>query len=134
MTLNILNNKQNDFIAPKFNYRFQRFQQINFQFGWWYSYWKKRARRHVYVFDPYNPLNKEIQQKDIEDILRRYGITVPIYNEKLYKRAFINKSYLRRPDVENRQNNITVIAGKSSVQGIHYGIINRNALNSQSQM
>ena len=63
----------------------------------------------VYVFDPYNPLNKEIQKKDIEDILRRYGITVPIHNEKLYKRAFVNKSYLRRPDVENRQNNIKIV-------------------------
>jgi dsRNA-specific ribonuclease len=70
---------------------------------------KTESGADIYIFDPYNPLNKEITKKNIEDILKRYGVNVPIYNEKLYKRAFINKSYLRRPDIENLQNNITIV-------------------------
>jgi dsRNA-specific ribonuclease len=70
---------------------------------------KSESGADIYVFDPYNPLNKEIQKKDIENILKKYGVNRPIFNEKLYKRAFINKSYLRRPDVENRQNNIIIV-------------------------
>jgi dsRNA-specific ribonuclease len=61
------------------------------------------------VFDPFNILNKEIQIKDIQDILRTYGIDVPIHNLQLYKRAFIHKSYIKRPEIENKMNNITII-------------------------
>jgi dsRNA-specific ribonuclease len=61
------------------------------------------------VFDPFNILNKEIQIKDIQDILRSYGIDVPIHNLQLYKRAFIHKSYIKRPEIENKMNNITII-------------------------
>jgi dsRNA-specific ribonuclease len=62
-----------------------------------------------YIFDPYNPLNHEISQQDIETILREYGITTPITNFTLYKRAFIHRSYIKRPDIENEQNNIIII-------------------------
>jgi len=61
------------------------------------------------VFDPFNALNKEIQVKDIQDILRAYGINVPIHNFQLYKRAFIHKSYIKRPEIENKMNNITIV-------------------------
>ena len=61
------------------------------------------------VFDPFNSLNKEIQVKDIQDILRNYGINVPIHNFQLYKRAFIHKSYIKRPEIENKMNNITIV-------------------------
>jgi len=73
----------------------------------------------IYVFDPYNPLNKEIQQDDIEAILRNYGIFLPITNIKLYRRAFINKSYLRRPDIENQQNNIVIVPKPSDCMPLH---------------
>ena len=61
------------------------------------------------IFDPYNPLNKEIDSKTIIQILKNYGINVPVHNYQLYKRAFIHKSYIRRPDIENQQNNITIV-------------------------
>ena len=61
------------------------------------------------IFDPYNPLNKEIESKDIIQILKNYGINVPVHNYQLYKRAFIHKSYIKRPDIENQQNNITIV-------------------------
>lgn len=61
------------------------------------------------IFEPYNPLNKEIQPTEIIKILQNYGITVPIHNFQLYKRAFIHKSYIKRPHIENQQNNIVIV-------------------------
>jgi dsRNA-specific ribonuclease len=63
----------------------------------------------TYVFDPYNSLNKLITESDIRGILEKYGIKAPIHNYELYKRAFINRSYLRRPDLENTQNNVIIV-------------------------
>ena len=63
----------------------------------------------TYIFDPYNPLNKEIQTSDIQQILKNYGISVPVHNYQLYKRAFIHKSYIKRPIIENKQNNIIIV-------------------------
>jgi len=63
----------------------------------------------VYVFDPHNPLNVEITQKEVEGILSSYGIDVPIHNFQLYRRAFVHRSYIRRPDVENSENNIKIV-------------------------
>lgn len=63
----------------------------------------------TYVFDPYNPLNKIISESDIRNILLNYGINAPVYNTKLYERAFVHRSYTKRPDIENKENNITVL-------------------------
>ena len=63
----------------------------------------------TYIFDPYNPLNKLIGDEDILNILRKYNIDVPIYNYELYKRAFIHRSYVKRPDQENELNNIVIV-------------------------
>lgn len=62
-------------------------------------------------FDPYNPLNVQITENDIKTILKRYNINIPVHNFTLYKRAFVHPSYTRRPDDENKANNI-VIANK----------------------
>ena len=62
----------------------------------------------TYIFDPYNPLNKEITKYDVEQILRKYGINLSITNFNLYKRAFIHRSYLKKPNIENTKNNIIV--------------------------
>ena len=63
----------------------------------------------IYIFDPYNPLNIEIKQFEVEGILATYGINIPINNFNLYRRAFIHRSYIRRPLIENSQNNITIV-------------------------
>ena len=60
------------------------------------------------IFDPYNPLNKEISTDDIRNILKAYGVDAPTFNEKLYKRAFIHRSYMKRSGVENKMNNIVI--------------------------
>ena len=60
------------------------------------------------IFNPFNPLNKEIRRSDIVRILKTYGLPGQITNIQLYKRAFIHRSYVRRPYVENVENNITI--------------------------
>ena len=62
----------------------------------------------TYIFDPYNSLNKIISPNEIQNILKHYGIDVPIHNYTLYKRAFIHRSYVKRPQLENQQNNIII--------------------------
>ena len=62
----------------------------------------------ILIFDPYNPLNKQIEEHEIKQILHNYNINVPIHNINLYKRAFVHRSYIRRPISENKQNNITI--------------------------
>jgi len=63
----------------------------------------------TYIFDPYNPLNKLITEDEIGQFLKNYGITAPIHNWVLYKRAFIHRSYIKRPNFENEQNNIIIV-------------------------
>ena len=70
---------------------------------------KNEKGEDIYILDPYNPLNKEIQKEDVERILRAYGINVPINNLRLYQRAFVNDSYIRRPDLENASKNIIIV-------------------------
>ena len=62
----------------------------------------------TYVFDPYNPLNINITENEIQKLLNTYGISVPIHNINLYKRAFVHRSYIKRPNIENEQNNIVI--------------------------
>jgi len=63
----------------------------------------------TYIFDPYNPLNKLISESEIQSMLKNYGIKTPIHNINLYKRAFIHRSYMKRPNLENMQNNIKIV-------------------------
>ena len=62
----------------------------------------------TYIFDPYNPLNKLINKEQVQDIMKKYNVPFPLHNLELYKRAFIHRSYIRRPDVENKANNIII--------------------------
>ena len=64
----------------------------------------------TYIFDPYNPLNTVIEDIEIKNILSNYGITANIFNSNLYKRAFVHRSYTKRPDIENKENNITIVS------------------------
>lgn len=73
----------------------------------------------TYVFDPFNPQNKEIEVPEIQGILTKYGINVPINNFQLYKRAFIHRSYTKRPDIENRDNNIVIVEKPDDCLGLY---------------
>jgi ribonuclease-3 len=60
------------------------------------------------VFNPYNPNNVEITLSQVQFILTKYGIPGKVSNLSLYKRAFIHKSYTKRPQLYNLQENITI--------------------------
>lgn len=70
---------------------------------------KNEQGQDVFIFDPYNPLNKLISTETIQSILKKYGIDAPIHNAELYKRAFIHKSHLKRTTLENKQNNVIIV-------------------------
>lgn len=61
------------------------------------------------VFNPYNDDNIEIKEHEVKEILQRYGLPPFIDNLNLYKRAFVHKSYVKRPIIENEKQNITIV-------------------------
>ena len=61
------------------------------------------------IFNPYNPLNIEITLSDVQSILTKYGIPSKINNFELYRRAFVHRSYTKRPQYENITQNIKII-------------------------
>jgi dsRNA-specific ribonuclease len=63
------------------------------------------------IHNPYNPINVEITEADVCNILRKYGIPeemVRVHNIELYKRAFVHPSYTKRPASENEQLGIVI--------------------------
>ena len=60
------------------------------------------------VFNPFNPSNCEITLNEVQSILRNYGIEAKVNNIELYKRAFIHRSYAKRPALENAAANIQI--------------------------
>ena len=63
------------------------------------------------IFNPYNPLNQEIKIENIKHILKLYGVNYEIDNISLYQRAFVHRSYTKRPNLENINSDI-IIADK----------------------
>jgi dsRNA-specific ribonuclease len=61
------------------------------------------------IFNPFNPLNIEIKLNDVQSILTKYGIPQKVFNMELYRRAFIHRSYTKRPEFENLQQNIKIV-------------------------
>jgi dsRNA-specific ribonuclease len=61
------------------------------------------------VFDPFNSENREITLNEVQYILKTYGVTAKVNNLDLYKRAFVHKSYTKRPVIENTDANITIV-------------------------
>lgn len=61
------------------------------------------------IFNPYNANNKEITLNEVQSILTEFGITAKVHNLELYKRAFVHRSYTKKPNLENKVSNITVV-------------------------
>ena len=61
------------------------------------------------IFNPYNPENVEIKLSDVQFILTKYGVPAIVNNVSLYKRAFVHRSYTKRPHLENASQNITIV-------------------------
>ena len=60
------------------------------------------------IFNPYNSNNVEITLNQVQSILTKYGVPGKVHNMALYKRAFVHKSYTKRPQLYNIQENITI--------------------------
>lgn len=67
-----------------------------------------RGSNEGLVFDPFNPNNKEITLNDVQSILIKYGVPGRVNNIELYKRAFVHRSYTKRPNIENINANIKI--------------------------
>jgi dsRNA-specific ribonuclease len=61
------------------------------------------------IFNPYNPLNVKITLSEVQSILSKYGLPTTVDNVALYERAFVHRSYTKRPGFENIQQNITIV-------------------------
>ena len=61
------------------------------------------------IYNPFNNKNKEITLNEIISILSKYGIFTKPFNIELYKRAFIHRSYTKRPKLENEESNISIV-------------------------
>ena len=60
------------------------------------------------LFNPYNPNNTEITLDNIQSILGKYGVPKQVDNMVLYQRAFVHRSYVKRPYLENVEQNIKI--------------------------
>jgi len=61
------------------------------------------------IFNPYNPLNIKITLSEVQSILSKYNIPPIINNIALFERAFVHRSYTKRPAFENLQQKITIV-------------------------
>tara|TARA_A100001011_G_scaffold30400_1_gene29409 strand:- start:708 stop:1745 length:1038 start_codon:yes stop_codon:yes gene_type:complete len=60
------------------------------------------------IFNPYNSRNIEVSEQQVCDILKKYGVPDKVHNLNLYKRAFVHKSYCKRPKLENIENGVII--------------------------
>ena len=60
------------------------------------------------IFNPYNQNNHEITEKQVSDILQKYGVPSKVFNFNLYRRAFIHKSFCKRPKLDNAANEVII--------------------------
>jgi dsRNA-specific ribonuclease len=61
------------------------------------------------VFNPYNPVNIKITLSEVQSILSKYGLPPVVRKLELYQRAFVHRSYTKRPQYENELQNITIV-------------------------
>jgi dsRNA-specific ribonuclease len=61
------------------------------------------------IFNPYNPLNVKITLSEVQSILSKYGLPPTVRKLELYQRAFVHRSYTKRPQYENAVQNITIV-------------------------
>ena len=60
------------------------------------------------TYNPFNSNNKEIVLNDIITILNKYDVFTKPFNIELYKRAFIHRSYTKKPKLENDEAKIII--------------------------
>jgi len=71
------------------------------------------------IFNPYNNLNVEIRLSDVQSILTKYGLPPIVNNINLYKRAFVHRSYTKRPQIQNSLQKITIVQQPNDCLPLH---------------
>jgi len=71
------------------------------------------------IFNPYNPLNVEITLADVQNMLAMYNVPPIVHNFHLYRRAFVHRSYTKRPDYENVLQNVTIVEKPEGCLPLH---------------
>jgi len=61
------------------------------------------------IFNPYNSLNAKITLSEVQFILSKYGLPPIVRKLELFQRAFVHRSYTKRPQYENNLLNITIV-------------------------
>ena len=69
------------------------------------------------IYNPFNNRNQEITLPELQSILKSYGLPGDVYNFNLYKRAFVHKSYTKRPHYENVEQNIEIAPKPDDLKG-----------------
>tara|TARA_B100000683_G_C12442098_1_gene536555 strand:- start:467 stop:1435 length:969 start_codon:yes stop_codon:yes gene_type:complete len=72
------------------------------------------AMQSCCVYNPYNENNREITLNEVQSILTHYGLPGQIRNFNLYRRAFIHKSYTKKPKYFNEAENIVMATQPSN--------------------
>lgn len=75
---------------------------------------EEEVEENFAIFNPYNPLNVKITLDEVQCILLTYGISANIRNIELYQRAFVHRSYTKRPHTENHIQHIRIIERPSN--------------------
>lgn len=60
------------------------------------------------IFNPYNPANVVISESQVCEILSKFGLPPKVHNIALYRRAFVHRSYTKRPELENQLLNVSL--------------------------
>lgn len=69
---------------------------------------------------PYNPKNKVIQKKDIQNILKEYGVDLMPENIHLYQTAFVHPSYCTRKNENFSDGNVNCPENCLPLQEVSY--------------
>ena len=52
----------------------------------------------VKLYNPWNPINKDVPDSEIQRMLNAYGISDPPRSYELFRQAFVHRSYVDRPE------------------------------------
>lgn len=72
------------------------------------SHHRDTATNPPVIYSPYNELNREIKLDDVQSILKNYGVPDNVRNLRLYQRAFVHKSYTKKPNDHNQLINVDI--------------------------
>ena len=61
-----------------------------------------------YIFNPYNESNRLITKEAVQSFLTKYGVPDKVHNLNLYQRAFVHRSYVKKPALENEELGIVI--------------------------